>query len=204
MLIILEGPDGAGKSRLARDLEELIYRRHPNDAVEVRHSGPPKLHPLDEYERSINWYRPGEGTHLILDRWHWGEYVYPALFERPTVYDAVHHWHVENFLRRLGAVVVQVDQYADQYRRVYAERGELFEQSILPAVTRGYRTMRKMTHLPVIDYNWMSPAWGDVGRVVDLAANEEQFFVSLNPFTTYVGPRLPRFLLLGDVFLLIP
>jgi thymidylate kinase len=198
VLIILEGPDGSGKTHLARDLEELILRALPGDSVTISHSGPPGDHPLDEYERSLTWYRPGQGTHLILDRWHWGEYVYPAVEGRPTKFNFVQEWHVENYLKRLGAIVVQTTQYADQYRRVYAERNELHDAAILPAVKLHYREIRKRTHLPVIDWNWMSPIWGDLHRVIEEADKQEKLYMELNKFTTYVGPRRCDFLLFGD------
>jgi hypothetical protein len=199
LLIILEGPDGSGKSQLAADLEDFLHRTRKKDMTEIQHSGPPTRHPLDEYQRSINWYRPSEGNHMILDRWHWGEHVYPDLFERSSKLDVVNLWHIEHFLLRLGAIVVQVDQYPDEYRRVYAERNDTFEQTILPEVQRRYRRMRKMTCLPVVDYNWMSPIHGDIHRVIELAAKQEKLFTDLNRFNTYVGPRRPRALLLGDV-----
>lgn len=199
MLIILEGPDGSGKSHLARDLEELIRRALPSDTVEVRHAKVPTQHPLDEYERSLSWYRPGEGNHLILDRWHWGEYVYPSVLNRESKLDYQMMWHIENYLLRLGAVVVQCTQYADQYRRVYQERGNhLHEQAILPAVEHFYRNVRRRTHLPVVDYNWCSAVWGDQHRIIQVAEKSERNFAELNRFTTYVGPRNPKFLLLGD------
>jgi hypothetical protein len=199
MLIILEGPDGSGKTHLARDLAELIGRALPNDNVTISHSGPPADHPLDEYERSLTWYRPGEGNHLILDRWHWGEYVYPAVTNRETRFNLVQEWHVENYLRRLGAIVVQTTQYADQYQRVYTERNELHDAAILPAVELHYREIRRRTHLPVVDWNWMSPIWGDLHRVIEEAERQEKLHVELNPFVTYVGPRRCDFLLFGDV-----
>lgn len=199
MLIILEGPDGSGKTHLACDLAELIGRALPSNSVTISHSGPPADHPLDEYERSLTWYRPGQGTHLIMDRWHWGEYVYPAATGRSTKFNAVQEWHVENYLKRLGAIVVQTTQYADQYRRVYAERNGLQDAVILPAVELHYREIRKRTHLPVVDWNWMSPLWGDLHRVVEEADKQEKLYIELNKFTTYVGPRRCDFLLLGDV-----
>ena len=199
MLIILEGPDGSGKSHLARDLEELILRAQPGDTVEIRHSGAPTKHPLDEYERSLTWYRPGESNHLILDRWHWGEYVYPRVWDRPSELSVARLWHIENYLMRLGAIVVQTTQYADEYRRVYQERNELHDQAILPAVGMYYREMRKRTHLPVVDWNWQSPLWGDLHRVIAVADEQEKLHIELNKFTTYVGPRRCDFLLFGDV-----
>jgi hypothetical protein len=198
MLIILEGPDGSGKTHLARDLEDLIQRALPSDTIEIRHAKLPTQHPLDEYERSLTWYRPGEGNHLILDRWHWGEYVYPAATGRPTKFNAVQEWHVENYLKRLGAIVVQTTQYADQYRRVYTERNELPFAAILPAVELHYREIRKRTHLPVVDWNWMSPLWGDLHRIMEEAHRHELLYMELNKFTTYVGPRRCDFLLFGD------
>lgn len=199
MLIILEGPDGSGKSLLARDLAELLQRALPNDTVEVRHSGVPTQHPLDEYERSVSWYRPGESNHLILDRFHWGEAVYPEIFDRPTKLTSRHMWHIENYLLRLGAIVVQCGQYADEYRRIYRERREEHEAAILPRVELRYREVRKNTHLPVVDYNWQSALWGDQHRIIHAAEQAELGVLKLSKFTTYVGPPRVDFLLLGDV-----
>lgn len=201
MLVILEGPDGSGKSTLARDLEELILTALPNDRIDIIHSGPPKMHPLDEYERSLTDYRPGTGRHLILDRWHWGEYVYPELFERGPAIDAVYWWHIERYLQRLGAVVVACTQYADAYRDVYRQRGskDAYVASILLQVERKFSWARRMSVLPVLDYNWQSPANGNQHAIIERAVTEEGRASVLNEFTTYVGPTNPQVLLFGDV-----
>ena len=203
MLIILEGPDGSGKSTLARDLEELIIAALPNDTVEVIHSGPPTQHVLDEYERRIMFYRPGEGHHLILDRWHWGEYVYPEIFSRGPVIDTTNWWHIERYLQRLGAVVVACTQYTDEYRRIYAERGshDAFVAGALPQIERRFTWARRMSVLPVVDYNWASPMHGNQHRIIEAATTWEGRASRLNNFITYLGPvyPLPEVLLLGDV-----
>lgn len=100
MLIILEGPDGAGKSTLAQELAAHLGRT-TSDKVEVWHRGAPTHHPLEEYLLPLLSYRPGTGHHLILDRWHWGEAVYPKILNRPTQLGDAAWWSIEAYLRRL-------------------------------------------------------------------------------------------------------
>lgn len=197
MLIILEGPDGAGKSTVARGLEELLLRDDPSCLVEVRHSGIPRSHPLDEYLRTVTDYRPGRGRHLILDRFHWGESVYPLVRDRPTKLDPESFWTIENYLRRLGALVVTVTQYVDEYRRVYRRRGDDIAE--LQFVEAAYRTVCGRSCLPTVNFNWQSPVNGDLFRVVDEARELEVLYESLGRFVTYLGPATPGCLLLGDV-----
>jgi hypothetical protein len=200
MLVILEGPDGAGKTSLAGALEQLLVRDDPTCRVTRVKAGSPTRHPLDEYLRPVEPYRPGINSHWILDRWHWGEYVYPRVRNRASQLDPPAWWAIEAYLRRLGAVVVLCAQYPDRYRQVYRDRGESEEQADeLPLVDKLYRQVLGLTQLPVVHFNWESGVNGDVFRVVDAARAAEFDAARLDFARTYLGPPNPEMLLLGDV-----
>lgn len=199
MLIILEGPDGGGKTYLAGQLHAAIRDAHPADDVRHLHAKAPTRHPLDEYLRPLTSYRPGTGVHYVLDRWNWGEDVYPTVRGRPTQLDEPARWAIEAYLRRLGALVVYCTGYTDSYRDVYAARGESLDQlNELPQVDRLYRVVTRQTLLPWQAFNWQSPVNGCLAKVLDSARYAQLTGVELNEFTTYSGPRWPQFLLFGD------
>ena len=50
MLIIVEGPDGAGKTTLVAALATALRASSDSASVDVLHRGPPVAHPLLEYE----------------------------------------------------------------------------------------------------------------------------------------------------------
>ena len=72
MIVIIEGPDGAGKTSLARELQQRCL-------LGYHHEGPP---PLDKtpQEHYISTLRSFEGRDVVIDRFALGERVYgPAL-----------------------------------------------------------------------------------------------------------------------------
>src|SRR5690348_14510865 len=104
MLIILEGPDGAGKTTLANEIIRFFtgLSLHRHEPIELLHKGPCISHPLDEYELPLINYRPG-AKHIVCDRWHLGEAIYPAILKRNTKWDVAIDRHIELFLRSRGA-----------------------------------------------------------------------------------------------------
>ena len=196
MLIILEGPDGGGKTTLANALETQINVDYPDDKVVRLHAKKPTLHPLDEYVKPLTWYRPGKGTHVICDRWHWGEAVYPKIHNRPTSMDDVVWWYVENYLRRLGAIVALVDPPTENYQHTYAERGDAWDYELLRRTRRYFRRVLDTdTYLPAGEHSIsMSP-----GKIINDALIGQSKAQPLNSFVTYVGPIRPHGLIFGDV-----
>lgn len=196
MLIIIEGPDGSGKSTLARDLVKEIESRHPGHSVELLHAGPPTRHPLDEYLRPLTSYRPGEGHHIVLDRWHIGERVYPQVRGRPTQLDDQSWWSIESYLRRLGAVVIRCTPPPLENEITLKARREYEHLAELPTVQRLFTDVYVTCHLPMYTYAWRID---DREMAIEGAAYHEHEVTKLNPFVTYLGAPRPTALLLGDV-----
>jgi len=205
MLIILEGPDGSGKSTLAQTLAAELGRT-TSDKIEVWHRGRPTSHPLDEYLRPLYGYRPGTGHHLILDRWHWGEVVYPNVLNRHTDQDKAVFWAIEAYLRRLGALVVHCERANTfEYQAVYREREldgtpDVWQithlQRIRNEFTRTVYRSQLTTVLNVVNPERDTLA---IHGTLSHARELEQRASALNNFVTYSGPVKPHTLLLGDV-----
>jgi thymidylate kinase len=202
VLIRLEGPDGAGKSTLAREIAEIIGM-HAN--VEIKHANPPKLHPIDEYEVPLLPYRPGI-NHVICDRWHLGEAVYPQVLGRETKWDAATQQHVNLFLQSRGAcVVLLIPRPQELQMRLNIRGDELLQragQSIASSVdemVRMYTRLRDQATIRSIDtgdsQDGVVPTPRQIvqrARLMHLAAS------ALDSFVTYIGPPKPDVLLLGD------
>lgn len=204
MLIIVEGVDGVGKSTLIDHLKERITQRLPNTVVEVWHKGPPKAHPLYEYEQPLFNYRPGNGRTIICDRWHIGEWIYPELFGRDTQADEEVWMHVDAFLQSRGAFIVHLTDHPDAIIDRLVNRGDaMVPPSAIKSLVQAYHTRAAITSCDGMTYHMSIHAHISrdrfVDAVIDRARLLESFAVKVNPFTTYIGPPTPNYLLIGDV-----
>lgn len=204
MLIILEGQDCAGKSSFAQHLADQLKRSDPNSEVVQLHSGVPREHPLDEYVGRLLDYRPESGQHIICDRWHIGEVVYPRVLNRPTQQTTAVRTYVELFLRSRGALLVYCAADRDYLRDCADARSDDgYGASDRVDATRDAFDNAVVTSLlpyAVTDVTDLDRTVGegvDVD-VIEVASDEAWYASSLNPFTTYVGSPRPALLLLGD------
>lgn len=127
MLFILDGLDATGKTTLARDITAYIKKLYPSDRVIYMHKKAPKPDTtwMREYGRPITeWYAPGTGRHLILDRFHLGELVWPHIFERPMLFDDESFDVVDTLIRRNGGIVVYCFRDHKLIQKTMRARGE--------------------------------------------------------------------------------
>lgn len=205
MLIILEGPDGAGKSTLAADLVEALALAYPHDSVQLRKTGPPppNAHPLDLYETPLLNYRPGSGDpggphHVVCDRYHVGEWIYPAILGRPSRADDPSWLHLDLFLASRGALLVYVDTPVRELERTLRERGdELISPDRSAEISVEYERTMKYTRLPVYRTGRSNPF--AASEIISQARLLEARAAAVTRFETFVGSPHARFLLLGDV-----
>lgn len=191
MLIILEGPDCAGKSTLAQSILTQLAVRYPSDIATLIHRGPPTTHPLHEYVKPLLDYVPNLHEHIVCDRWHLGEVVYPTVMGRRTDMSSGTWKWIELFLQSRGALTVVINPPFETLKARLRERGDNHVNlAQLERVSRGFelhaqREHRNFDHSPTVD-DVLAMADG-----VELHAPRQ--------FVTYIGPREPSVLLVGDV-----
>ena len=193
MLIIFEGSDLVGKSTAARRLKDYLEVKFPNSHVTLLHRGPPKQHPLDEYVRPLHWYRPGFSEHVICDRWHLGEIVYPAILERKSDMTFGVLRYVEAFLSSRGAVLVHLDADQETLSRRFTERGDPHRSLVqVWQAADMFRDVVGMTTLPVVK-EARPDMISDAGRRA-----EGHVLGPVQMLQTYVGHYDPDVLYVGD------
>lgn len=201
MLIIFEGADGAGKSTLVDAVVTQLRRHYPTDRVTALKRGPlsPRVHPLDEYQRPLDGYRPNSSEHIVCDRWHIGESVYPEVFGRPSKFERAIVRHTDAFLAARGALLVYVNPpYALNVSQL-AQRGDdlvtTSQLSQIRSLFDQHVTQSQLNKYIVTDPRDTFQAT----RIIATARVSEESANGLRPFTTYVGPTHPLYLILGDV-----
>lgn len=206
MLFVIEGGDGTGKTTLAAELADALRVAYPAADVEVRRTGPPPpgQHPIHTYGDPTYDYRPGVGHHIVYDRFHAGEWVYPDILGRSTRADRASWRWLNLLLAARGAVLIHCDRDPARAAIAVAERGDdlvspdqaaravrAFSE-LLPTVTA---TLPRLVH----DVDRPHAAPFTVADAVANARDLETRVAPLHRFVTYIGPSRPRYLLLGDV-----
>lgn len=197
ILIIIEGIDRTGKSTLARRLAERLGTH-----TEIRHAGPPTRSSVEEYESSLNGYDPLDYKHLILDRFHVGEHVWPEIFERSSDMDDVGmKRHVDMFLESRGAVVVYGERDVEFLLEELVENNEPLHPHDLGKALDLFDRARKFSGRSCPTWNYEVDGDEKLNAIIDFARCKAERAIALwdlcGPgFVT--GSLVPPFLLVGD------
>lgn len=204
-LILIEGRDCAGKSALAGRVVAALRAAHPADDVTYLHAGPPEHPPLEEYVEPLLGYRPGTGQHVVCDRWHLGESVYPALTGRHTDLTERVRVYVELFLRSRGAALVYCEASYDYLRDCGVARGDdraeltrIYDTGVAFSRALVASTVPKIVVDASDEYADAVDHARTVDQVLGVAERLDRAARPLTPFVTYVGPPRPTLLLVGD------
>lgn len=203
MIFVLEGPDLAGKSTLADELEKQ-YLDWDVPVTRMKR-GPLKASqdPLTEYLVPLQDY-DGNGV-WIIDRLHLGELIYGPLLRGASRLTMAQAYYIELALRTLGGYGVHVTATKEILSRRYASRGDdLVNLEQLLTVREHYNTLT-FGYMP-----WYANVCTDVltaqHHAYGIVTAEKPFKLS-TPYlrwtektlpAAYLGGPRPKVLLLGD------
>lgn len=135
MIIVLEGPDGSGKSTIA----EAIYRK--THATGYRHGPPPAGHAFNTFRNTI-WSAAASPANCVVDRLHWGAWPYGNVFRGGSELEMTDILELNSELSSAGGIIVHVTVPAEVAIQRVRDRGEELSEYEAPdkvaAVIAGY------------------------------------------------------------------
>lgn len=154
MIVIFEGPDGAGKSTMIEAVKQVhLDEGHAPETVQVWRAGPfPEgsdawreyVLPLTSLYASKDWL-------VLIDRWHLGELIYGPLFRGQSRLSLDQRTWIEGYLRTFGAVLIHLTARLEELTRRLSDRGDdLVKAEHLPAILEGYAKYIGDGHQPRI------------------------------------------------------
>lgn len=171
-VVVLEGPDGSGKSTLSDELVSLNWN--------YAHFGAPDGPAYDFYRKGVQ--RLIGAT--VLDRYHTGSIVYGTIFRGTSDLTEFQHWLLEMELKSRSALMIHVTVPLEHQLSVIKERrkttvGDQFEDVDKQiAIRKKYEEAMSLTSLDVVEFDWTR---GDtlellfrtkLGRILDRVSDQ--------------------------------
>jgi hypothetical protein len=193
LIIVLEGPDGAGKTTFAEQLQRFYAWQ--NRIVTVVKKGPPvDSDALTEYLVPLVHYVDTKDI-LICDRWHLGELVYGPMLRKKSRLTPEQSAYIEMVLNSLGCHFIHVTAFTHRLEEVWDQRSD--EDDIIT------REQLKEIREEYISLMLDRPHWVTLDNLhVNNASEANRDFLQLpsSPMPgRYVGPPRPHVLLIGDI-----
>jgi len=187
-IFVLEGPDGAGKSYLAQQIQQELP-----DTLILRQGPPtPGEDLLEKYLRPIeNIFVNGtrQTSHVVMDRWHVGELVYGPLLRGKSMLTRAQMNYIDMVLGTFDARFYFMSASLDTLLKRYDKRGdELISRDQIEHIKDEY------TDLLVPLYHWEVVSFMRLPFVMPPVRH-----VQAPNAGRYIGPPGPKVLLLGDV-----
>ena len=195
MIVILEGPDGGGKTTLARHLEQAYGFRYV-------HTGPPTSDKvLEAYGRTL-YDASQEPRSTVIDRLHIGERIYgPALRGSDLLTrngEVLLHRLISAYGARLVFCIPPYDTAVENWRKRHETEGaELIKKKLIyDQVYYAYKNLSQ-------DFFYANSSWWDYTKVhVGLAAESLLKFNGTHTERCpegVIGSPTAKFLFVGDV-----
>lgn len=149
MIVVFEGPDGAGKSRMI----DHVATEAEADGVPVGiwHRGPfpPGGNPWTEYVLPLTTLCATTDWIVLVDRWHLGELVYGPIFRGRSQLSLAQRDWIDGYLKSMGAVMIHLTATPDELCYRLAKRGDdMVRADHVPAILAGYSALIGDGHQP--------------------------------------------------------
>ena len=189
MIVILEGPDGSGKTTLAKELQERFGLRY-------HHEGPPpaNIPPLYHYARVLEDYR---GSDVVIDRFALGERIYGPIIRGKDGLGPEGWKLIRRQIAAAGAIEVLClpdyltvrENWSKRSATELLKKTELFNQSY-----------RAYSDFVLDDRNYFVYNYTDTTSHLTLMNMLEQIRQNVPPTLPagYVGDPYARFLFVGE------
>lgn len=145
MIIVLEGPDGVGKSTLA----DAILRAYPGEKYRMNSGPPPDDEPAAlHYASQVRWaIDQSENALVVFDRLHIGELVYAPLLRGGTDFTADEASVIDMMLDAAGACMIHctLDRRA-MVARLHARDGGVPDPKSGATVGHAYAIRASFVH----------------------------------------------------------
>jgi adenylate kinase family enzyme len=154
MIVILEGPDGAGKSTLKAELVKQFDFIEPIPKSLPTHKSTETMCGENAAALNLAIYN---NKNVVLDRGWMSEDIYSkVLREAPSRFDQAHKAMFERLALTAGVVVVLCNPGRQEIVNNLFVRGDehIRDLSVLNNIIREYENFERLTSLPVIHYNY--------------------------------------------------
>lgn len=150
MIIIIEGPDGSGKTTLAEQLSKqtgypVVHRTQPKSEEE-------KKQMMQSYIDTIK-----AGRNCIFDRCWYSEMVYGPIMRDASVISYPEMYVIERMLAKKGALIIHCTDEPDVLWQRATKRGEDYirDYGIHVDICEAFEELFSVPHLiPVVKYDY--------------------------------------------------
>lgn len=150
MILIIEGPDGSGKTTLAEKLSKqtgypIIHRTQPKTEEE-------KKLMMGEYLQTIR-----SGKNMIFDRCWYSEMAYGPVMRDSSVISYPEMYELEEHLAKYGAIIIYATGPKAALWQRCQKRGEdyITSRDDFNAICENFdKIMRVPHHIPVVRYEY--------------------------------------------------
>lgn len=194
-MIMLEGPDLAGKTTLAKQLTKMMR------GSEILHRGPPESQdPFTEYLKPLEqmYY---EGRWPVLDRWHWGETIYGPILRGRSMMDTVQQEYIEMACMRYGVSRLLLLPSYDTLMARFDEHGDdLVKREQMIAIATAYQKLemdpRYSVHRTLLTDDPFTLS--DLSHILAEAMGYRSRANIFYEWPSYIGPTRPHVLFIGE------
>lgn len=191
-IIVLDGPDGSGKTSLGEELVRQLGAKY----LHLTYRWGPKM---DLYHTAALYYILREATKrpVILDRWWMSEVVYANVYRGgskwPLFYRMLEKAAIRHSITYVMCRPIDRDAYVSHFTKLKGERAEMYSDN-MEKVYDGYRAiehkLKNQEHPHLTTYDWMTQGQDLVQRaqvIIEEAFDNRSNNLSMNsiPFDFY-------------------